>query len=80
MSHIRFKDKNKKGHVLGLGMVSNEWREVSEADLEYFEAMNTRLEEPNEKGERKVLGKTTLEDYGIEVKSVSDTKKKEEDN
>lgn len=81
MPLIRFKDKDKSGHVLGLGVVSNEWREVSDADLAYFEAMNTRSESPDEDGNRKVLSKQTLEDYGIEVKTVSDTsKKKEEDS
>lgn len=78
MKAIRFKDKKKKGQVLGLGHVDGEWKTVSESDIAYFEQLNTRVGTDN-----KVV-KRTLDDFGIEVKDVPDpkpenTKKEDED-
>lgn len=74
MKQIRFKDKGRKGQVLGLGHVDDQWKTVREADIKYFEQLNTTLSAPDEKGNRKVVRKKELKDFGIEVQDAPDPK------
>lgn len=79
MKQVRFKDKGRKGQVLGLGTVTHEWKDVPDNQIQYFEQLNTRVSAPDDSGKREVLAQKSLTDYGIEVRDAPEPKSADKD-